>query len=55
MTSVRTRRIVLGTMLACLILPIIFLGVSPVDIVHGQSPLFQGGTGIAVPNDGVTR
>ena len=37
MTSVRTRRVVIATMLACLLLPVIVFGTSPVDAVHGLS------------------
>ncbi len=55
MTSTRTKRIVIATMLACLILPVIIFGTSPVDAVHGLSgPLNYSPNGaITKPNEGI--
>ena len=55
MTSVRTRRVVIATMLACLLLPVIVFGTSPVDAVHGLSgPLNYAPSGaLTKPNEGI--
>lgn len=55
MTSAATRRLIIGAMLACLILPVILFGTSPVDAVHGLSgPLNYAPNGaITKPNEGI--
>ena len=55
MTSVRTRRIVIATMLACLVLPLAIFGTSPVDAVHGlKGPLNHAPNGaLTKPNEGI--
>lgn len=55
MTSPATRRIIIATVLACLILPVIIFGRSSVDAVHRLSgPLNYSPNGaLTKPNEGI--
>lgn len=55
MTSMLSKRIVLGTMLACLVLPVIFLGSSPVDAVHGAGGPLNYAPGSTMTNNGILQ
>ena len=39
------RRLIIGFLLACMVLPVIVLGRSPADAVHGLGGPFQGLSG----------